>query len=599
MAVRILQRIKRNYGRVKIQTKILIAFYLVVFSAGLIGGGVFYYNNYQATMEEDIEAYQRMADTVRRDVEYLQQDVKDIATYFAVNSQVHQILISDPDDYQGNTLFWQSEIPVSFIQDILAVKTQIKTLILYPENGLSPFYVSRDSSVHQTSVGEIQNTEIYQKAREARGDIVWIRMNARKNEIYENTSNDKIVAAKMLFNMSKSQILGLVVIGMNVSQYTDICETVRLFPQEGVLITDSQGNELVSVGNIPEQVQKESILADYVSDGYEKYDGYYIFRSEGTERDFQVYYFSPENIWQDKTLRVLNMPLAMLVIILICVWPFSYLLSNVLSRPLARLCVSMDRFRSGDFQERAEVRGEDEIGQLARSFNKMVEDIQRLIDQNYVLALREKESELNILQAQINPHFLYNVLDSLYWRAIDMGNEEMGEDILALSKLFRLVLNQGNDEITVEKEIELVQCYLHIQKMRMEDRLTYEINMAPEILKCRISKLLIQPFVENAVVHGLEDSDVGGFVKVRGYQEGDFLVFIIQDNGVGMQQDEADRILEDADRDRMGDRISHYAISNIQERLRLCYQEQYQLEITSGKNKGTQVRLVIPIKKRG
>lgn len=291
---------------------------------------------------------------------------------------------------------------------------------------------------------------------------------------------------------------------------------------------------------------------------------------------------------------MLLMPLLIMLLMLVCLWPLSSHLSRLLARPLNRLCDSMDKFRGGDFGQKVAVTSEDEIGQLTRSFNKMAEDIQNLIDQNYVMALREKKSELDILQAQINPHFLYNVLDSLYWRAVDMDNEEMGEEILALSNLFRLVLNQGQDIITVEKEVELVGCYLKIQKMRLETRLDYDIQVDEEILGCKISKLLIQPFVENAVVHGLEDSERGGYVKVRGFRQGDRLLFVIEDNGIGMEQNQADRILEEADKGRIGDHISHYAISNIKERLRLRYQDQYSLEIISKENQGTYVRLSIP-----
>ena len=125
----------------------------------------------------------------------------------------------------------------------------------------------------------------------------------------------------------------------------------------------------------------------------------------------------------------------------------------------------MNGFKEGDFTRRVEVTSMDEVGEVSTVFNDMVRDMKELIDTNYVIALKEKQSELDALQAQINPHFLYNALDTLYWKCIDADNEETGEDILALSQLFRLVLSRGNSIIPVSDEVKLLESYLHIQQI--------------------------------------------------------------------------------------------------------------------------------------
>lgn len=211
------------------------------------------------------------------------------------------------------------------------------------------------------------------------------------------------------------------------------------------------------------------------------------------------------------------------------------------------------------------------------------------------MALREKQSELDALEAQINPHFLYNVLDSLYWRATDDDNEKIAEDILALSKLFRILLSKGRSQIPVAQEIELISSYLQIQKMRFKKRLEYEINVEPEILEERISKLTIQPFVENAVVHGLENREKGGTVKVTGRSEGKYMRFLVEDDGSGMSQEETDRILHGEDmKNYASSRIGGYAIYNIRQRLILQYGEDFSLTIKSGIDRGTRVDIFIP-----
>lgn len=168
----------------------------------------------------------------------------------------------------------------------------------------------------------------------------------------------------------------------------------------------------------------------------------------------------------------------------------------------------------------------------------MVDDIRELIDKNYILAIKERESELDTLQAQINPHFLYNTLDSLYWKATESGNDEIAEDILSLSQLFRLVLNRGDGIVTVKNEAELLERYLHIQKMRFGKRLTYEIALEQELLDEEIPKLILQPFVENAIVHGFERVDGSYTLNVSGEKKDNYMLFQIMDTGVGMSREQ-------------------------------------------------------------
>ena len=263
---------------------------------------------------------------------------------------------------------------------------------------------------------------------------------------------------------------------------------------------------------------------------------------------------------------------------------------------MENLSRAMEKFKKGDFDQQVPVETNDELGQLAGAFNQMMHDTKELIDRNYVMALREKESELEALEAQINPHFLYNVLDSLYWQAMDDDNEKIAEDILTLSKLFRLLLSKGQSQIPVSQEMELIASYLQIQKMRFMKRLNYSIDVDQEILEEKISKLTIQPFVENAVVHGLENMEKGGFVEVTGRLEGKYMRFMVTDDGSGMSQEEIDKVLYSQDmKSYASSRIGGYAIYNIHQRLILQYGDDFDLTIRSGINQGTCVDIRIPV----
>ena len=260
----------------------------------------------------------------------------------------------------------------------------------------------------------------------------------------------------------------------------------------------------------------------------------------------------------------------------------------------------MEEFQKGDFTKQVEVISFDEIGEVTACFNQMVMSIKELIDNKYVMELQEKESELIALQAQINPHFLYNTLDSLYWRIQSDGNEELAEDILALSQLFRLVLGQGKGIIPVHMEKDLIANYLHIQKMRFGRRLNYEISIDEEIMEASIPKLILQPFVENAIVHGFENTEFGGSLLVTGKRKGDNLIFTVEDNGVGMSDEQIEAIWNVEDSKKYsGQRIGRYAIKNVKERLALKYQSNFKLTIESIIGKGTTVTIMIPWEKWG
>ncbi len=248
----------------------------------------------------------------------------------------------------------------------------------------------------------------------------------------------------------------------------------------------------------------------------------------------------------------------------------------------------------GDFEQRLEIDMNDEVGEVARCFNKMVGDIRTLIDENYVITLREKESELAALQAQINPHFLYNTLDSLYWQALEGECEEIAESILALSQLFRLVLSQGKKEVTVGQEMELVSRYLQIQKVRFSKRLHYDIFVEESVKKARIPKLVIQPFVENAVVHGFENVCTPCNLNVSARMKDGKLQFMVVDSGIGMNQNQMDSIWTQEPDSYAKQRIGRYAIKNIKERLELRYHDDFLLDIKSEVGKGTTVILVVP-----
>jgi two-component system sensor histidine kinase YesM len=259
-------------------------------------------------------------------------------------------------------------------------------------------------------------------------------------------------------------------------------------------------------------------------------------------------------------------------------------------KPLKLLAKEMAKVKSGNLNVGLDIRSKDEIGRVSFIFIDMVGQIQNLIEKVYKGKIREKEAELKAMQAQINPHFLYNTLDSIRWMAVKRKAYDVGEQIEALSDLFRHSLNQGKETTTIRDEIEHLKNYLFIQQNRFADKMSWEIHASPAVLDHETPKLLLQPLVENAIVHGIEPKIGSGMIRVSIFERNDQeIVFQVRDDGIGMNQEQVSDILSNAKEQYKG-----FALRNIEERVQLRYGEGYKLLMESQLGEGTCVEISIP-----
>jgi two-component system sensor histidine kinase YesM len=242
----------------------------------------------------------------------------------------------------------------------------------------------------------------------------------------------------------------------------------------------------------------------------------------------------------------------------------------------------------------------DEITELGLSFNIMVGKIKELLDAKIEEQESLKKAELRALQAQINPHFLYNTLDTIIWMAEGRRVDQVVELVRALSRFFRITLSKGKDWITMREEIEHVESYLAIQKMRYRDILDYRVDVPDDMRDGQMLKLTLQPLVENALYHGIKNKRNGGEIVVRGRRlEGDLLRLEVEDNGIGMNPEQLARVRALLGAEDGGAAVaeSGYGINNVNQRIKLYYGLQYGLTIESEYRQGTRVSLVIPLER--
>ena len=273
----------------------------------------------------------------------------------------------------------------------------------------------------------------------------------------------------------------------------------------------------------------------------------------------------------------------------------SWLLSRLLSRPLRGLASAMERFeRNADHFTYRPVGGTREIQELSDSFGHMVLRIQQLMSTVRQEEVNLRKTELKALQAQINPHFLYNTLDSIAWMCERGRNADAVNMVHALARLFRISISKGHELIPIAKEIEHAESYLQIQKYRYKNQFTYEFDVDPDCLDYYCNKITLQPIIENSINHGLDLLVEEGYIRVEVCQDGDDVLFRVQDNGVGMSPEQVAAILEQDPEDRTG-----IGIRNVNDRLRIYFGPPYGLHITSELDVGTCVEIRMPKVREG
>lgn len=284
--------------------------------------------------------------------------------------------------------------------------------------------------------------------------------------------------------------------------------------------------------------------------------------------------------------------IVMLIIGILIVYATAFLISRMNTSRLKDLARHMRQAETGDFNLPPMPGYNDEIGELAKNFSSMMAKIAILLDEKFQLGQKVKSTELKLLQSQINPHFLYNTLDLINWFSYMGRDEELRDVVESLSKFYKLSLNRGDDEITIGNELEHVQAYVDIQNKRFANKIKLSLDVDDEIRRLPILKIILQPIVENAILHGIMEKDLDeGIICISGRIDGADIILVVEDDGVGMDEVTLMR-LQDGSESGAG---ASYGLKNITERLETFYGAGYGLQYASKKDRGTRVTIRIAI----
>ena len=396
---------------------------------------------------------------------------------------------------------------------------------------------------------------------------------------------------------------GVFFIDLNYSAISELCDQSTVGTKGYAFILDARGNIVYhpQQQQLYNELQTEniSLIMDTEDDTVLTGTGsngklYSISRSDKT--GWTVVDCTNVRELLSKSRQAQSIYVLTAVILVIVALLFSRFMARSITLPIQKLRDSMEKVQEGDFSvSDVVVDSDNEIGSLTKSFDVMTHRIQELMEQNVHEQEEKRKSELKALQSQINPHFLYNTLDTAVWLAEAKQNDQVIRLLTYLSDFFRTSLSNGQSFITIQEEQRHIESYLKIQQFRYQDTLAYNIDIDKALYNFTIPKLLLQPLVENALVHGIRGKRGKGTISVTGRLEGDNIVFCVTDDGVGMDEEKLYNLRKaSVDGSTQSANIAAFGVGNVNERIHIYYGENYGLFFKSQPDVGTTARIVIP-----
>ena len=415
----------------------------------------------------------------------------------------------------------------------------------------------------------------------------------------QDTSQMVTLYHRIASKKEKEEELGICSISVSAKYFQDIMKNANI-TSEGLVYLMSENGRMITSSNssILQKMQKKGILLNYGAELFmeKKKEGqkeYYITRQNVDGASWQMILIIPENEYEDQ-YRFLWLSAALMLGSMIAVIVLmSYLLSGYYVGRLKKLNVEMTGLESGNLNANLPITTEeDEIEEIYHNFNGMVQEVQRLMQEHYQLGKEVKMTEVRALQAQINPHFLYNTLDLINWISMDYGAEEIGTLTWNLARFYRLSLNHGKSLISIGEEVEHVEVYVNIENYHFDNAISLEVDVPEELKSCACLNIILQPFVENAIVHGIaEKPDIESCeIRICARREEQDIVFSVQDDGPGVDVKEMQKETQQDIRTAQ----HGYGVRNINFRLKLCFGEKYGVTYLESE-KGTHVEIKIPV----
>ena len=569
-------------------------FYMVFHSRAFNERGKYEEENL-VNMEAYLNSYLEEVDSIAKNVNY---------NYYL--QDYLETVIKEEDDYVDSGIgknMCSYEMSSQAFSDTLLSRADISSIMIF---GKKKMLLNRSMYTYQKVALDYSKLDWYAKAVAKPQDAIITGPNRHS---FFDTDDEVISLSREVQSYENGTFRGVILINLNMNKITEICNSFQEKQENFICIINDKGELVYEQQNGRERFafdEKENRQELNTALGKTKescfrlnYRGekYLVTRTDMKTTGWTLVSMVPYKSVMAETMAISGgMILAVAITLIVTLLLLNRILTGVV-KPLKKLEKYMVQVNPDNMDQRMEILTDDEIGHLSMKFNQMMDRIRNLKEQVIEEQEDKRKYELQALQAQINPHFLYNTLDSIIWMA-ETNDSNIVAMTEALAKLFRISLNKGNEEISLERELEHVKNYLIIQSMRYADKFTYEISAEPGVERCRTIKLILQPIVENCIYHGIKKKRGTGKITIRAYRREQNLIIEVSDDGCGMPEEICRKILSD---EIESENISGSGIGvkNVNERIQLRFGKKYGLSYSSEEGVGTTVTYVLPYNEGG
>jgi len=558
----------------------------------LVGGSI-----YQDSIEEHAQANTaEMQNQVQKAVDLKLEDIGKTLRLLGEDSQIQGYLTVDEAREQGRRVRLETETR-NLLLRYSEIHPDYLNIVLTSSRG---HYLSNDS--YRIQRHDLREETWYKEAVRAAGRPTVISSAIGRNlKDWRNYSSDSYISvAQAIYARESRELIGVVLIDLDKKSIQNLLGDITLGQTGFVFIMDNRGSVLYS---------PENKVVYRINPAWFQGAGSGSFRCRIQDQQYRIIYNQSsythlitvglydmgKSIVGVSRVRSVSIWIAVISCAAALLW--SIIFSKTITTPISDLSRLMRRAQTGDFSVRFDNRCQGEIGQLGDAFNVMVDKINELLLLVYREQQQKREAEMKILREQIKPHFLYNTLDIIQWMAKKYQASDIVEIVMALSNFFRISLSSGKEYITLREEIKLTTSYLDVLKFRYEDLFEYEPACDPALLDCMVPRLILQPLVENALYHGIKESDSErGVIRIRAEKRGPSeLLITVADDGAGIDQtacDQLNALLHRTERPAGG---KAFGILNVHDRIRFSYGDAYGLFYKPNPTGGTIVEVCLPL----
>lgn len=485
----------------------------------------------------------------------------------------------------------------SIFNEVFNFKPDIHSVFIFNLNGDSE-YKMKNGSLYKNFNPKGQNW--FAQAIEQRGVPVLL---STFRMPFVSDMKDKPVyvfsLARSIVDVRQSTVGGVILVNVNINFLKEICRKMMITPGQQIIVLDQEGKMVYDTasegiaGKVNAayylQLAQNGVKEQVMHQGDQKY---LVSCASSPETGWIIVNQIPMNALLHNINALQNKTYIATVILIIGVFALLFVITRFIVLPITRLSAVMQVVSKGDFTVKSPVNSRDETGTLSRAFNNMIQRLNHLVNVIYHDNLKKKELEIQVLQSQINPHFLYNALESIHMMAEINNDSETSQMALSLGKFLRYGISRRTNMVKVREELAHLTEYINLQKARFDNELEVVVDIEKKILDYVIVKLILQPLVENSINHGFDDLQEKYIITIKGYIDESQLVLQVIDNGQGMEMTQVQQLTQYIN--DMESSQTSIGLRNVNMRLQLYYGEHYGLKIHSTKGYGTTVTITLP-----